>query len=428
MTPGAKAGALATATPGSFVLILLSAVYALNVLDRSIFGVLLPPIKAELHISDTLIGLMSGAGFAVFYTTLGFPIARLADRWSRKWIITACLAAFSVMTVFCGIARTPLQLFAARIGVAVGEAGTNPSSFAMIGDRYPEGKRSHAMAVLTAGANVGILLGFVAGGLVAGRYGWRVAFAAVGLPGVVLAVATALFLPAGRPGGPAGPKPPGVLTTLKTLWTASAFRHTTVGAGLVLFMINGLNVWLPSFLSRSFHLPTQRISVFMGLAIGVGGFFGTLLLSGGFVDRLQRRDLRWPAWFVAIIAPSTSLLLLPVFLARDGASALGFFIAPAILTTVFQAPSLAMAQALAPPSMRATANAAFLFVSNLIGLGLGPLVIGGLSDLFAANGFDSAAALKAALLCILPVGAWAALHYYLASRTLERDCRAALLT
>lgn len=424
--PPSTAGPPAAGVPAPVILALLSAVYGLNVLDRSIFGVLLPLIKSDLQLTDTAIGFMSGAGFAVFYTTLGFPIARVADRSSRKWVITLSLAAFSLMTVVCGLVRTGGQLLGARIGVAVGEAGTNPSSFAMIGDRYPVSRRSYAMAVLSAGANIGVLVGFIVGGFIAARYGWRVAFAAVGLPGVLLAFATALLLPdSPRPSLTAqASKPPSFLETLRALWRSKAFKRLALGNGCALFISNGVTVWLPSLLARSFHVPTQQVSLFMGLAIGLGGLAGTLVLGGAFVDWLHKRDGRWPAWFIAVTTLSTSLFLLPVLLAPTGEVALTFYLAPAALNLIFQPPALAMVQALVPSSMRATANAVLLFVSNMIGIGLGPLTIGVLSDLYAAHGLEQATALRSAFLTVLPVGALGGFSFLLASFAHGRESEA----
>lgn len=409
------------------VLAILTVVYALNVLDRYILGVLLPQIKRDLAVNDTYLGVLTGAGFAVFYATLGIPIARLADRTSRKGIIAVSLALFSVMTAVCGFARSFAQLLIARIGVAVGEAGTSPPSFSIISDYFAQSERSKAMAIFTVGANVGVLTGFTLGGLIAARYGWRAAFFVVGVPGIIMTTLVAVFVREPRRGlsdftgsrRRTEVRVVGVRETFVFLWGQKSLRHILFGAALILFVSNGMSAWLPSFLLRSHGMTTDKSGIAMGLSLGIGGIVGTLA-GGMLVDRLSRRDLRWHVWIVALAILLAFLGNTLVFMAPNGVLAMMAFIIPATLTTVWQAPTLAMIQSLAPVSMRATAGACLILIGNLIGLGLGPLTMGALSDLYARLGAGQSS-LRWALLSTVPVGLWAGVHYLLAARTLRAE-------
>jgi MFS family permease len=410
------------------VLAILTVVYALNVLDRYILGVLLPQIKLDLAVNDTYLGVLTGAGFAVFYATLGVPLANVADRTSRKGMIAASLALFSVMTAVCGFAKTFTQLFVARVGVAVGEAGTSPPSFSIISDYFPQTERSKAMAIFTVGANVGVLAGFTLGGLIATRYGWRAAFFIVGVPGLIMTAVVAGIVREPHRGlsdplqtrGPAGGRVVGVRESIAFLWGQKSFRHILLGVALTLFVSNGVSAWLPSFLLRSHGVTTDKSGIAVGLSLGIGGIVGTLAGGGVLVDRLSRRDLRWPIWIVTIALLFTFIGNLLVFMAPSGTLAMTAFILPATLTTIWQAPTLAMTQGLAPINMRATAGACYVLIANLIGLGLGPLTVGGLSDTYAylGAGQDS---LRWALLSTVPVALWAGAHFLLATRTLSAD-------
>jgi MFS family permease len=411
-----------------FVLAILTVVYALNVLDRYILGVLLPQIKVDLAVNDTYLGVLTGVGFALFYATLGIPIATLADRTPRKRIIAVCLALFSVMTAVCGFAKTFAQLLIARIGVAVGEAGTSPPSFSIISDYFAQGERAKAMSIFTVGANVGVLAGFTLGGVIATHYGWRAAFFIVGVPGLIMVAVVARFVREPRRGlsDPVRTQPlsaapvASVRETFAFLWGQKSLRHILFGASLILFVSNGISAWLPSFLLRTHGMTTAKSGVAMGLMLGFGGIVGTLGAGGALVDRMARRDARWPLWIVAAATLLTFIGNSLVFIASDGALALTAFIVPAILTTVWQAPTLAMIQSLAPLNMRATAGACLVLIGNLIGLGLGPLTMGVLSDVYAHYG-AGADALRWSLLSTIPVVLWGGAHFLLAARTLSAD-------
>lgn len=415
------------------MLLLLTATYSLSILDRFLLGILLPQIKAELQLNDSYLGLLSGIAFALFYATLGIPIARLADRFGRKLVITISLALFSFMTMLCGSAINFLTLFLARVGVGVGEAGTTPASLSILSDLFEKQRRSTAMAIFSVGANIGLLIGFVVGGYVAVSYGWRQAFWIVGLPGIILAALMALTLrepPRGYADGLAntdadrGPADSdsnrnGFLPAMKFLLSQKSYRRNVLGLSMMLFISTGVIAWLPSFLERSHGMQADEVGRTLGLVLGLAGPIGTIVLGGLLADRLSKRDLRWGGWLVGLGA----LVLVPGYLlvihAPTGMMAVGAYFLPAVFGVFYQGPTVAMTQAAAPVSMRATAGALMLLIGNLIGLGLGPLGIGLLSDWLEPRfGADS---LRFALL-LAPAGALAgAAWYFSATRTLSED-------
>jgi len=406
-----------------YVLAILSLTYAFSVADRFLLGILLPHIKSELSLNDSLLGLLSGAAFALFYASLGIPIARLADRFSRKFIIAASLAFFSLMTALCGAAVNFATLFFARVGV--GEAGTTPGSLSLISDFFARERRSLAMALFTVGANVGLLAGFMIGGYIVVNYGWRQAFMVFGAPGVIIAFIIAMTFPEPRRGASDGlvtrvaDSPSSLWTSVKFLLSQPSYRNMALGFAMMLFVATGVLAWMPSFLDRSHEMATDEVGMLMGLMLGLAGPLGTIVVGGVLADRLSRRDLRWGLWLVAIGA----LVVCPAYLymvaAPTGKLAIAAYFVPALMGAFFQGPTAALTQAVSPVSVRATSGALLLLIGNLIGLGLGPLVIGVLSDLLEPQlGQDS---LRYALL-VAPVAAIVgATLYFRATRTLSED-------
>jgi MFS family permease len=283
------------------------------------------------------------------------------------------------------------------------------------------------MAIFTVGANVGVLAGFTLGGLIATRYGWRAAFFIVGIPGLIVTALVAALVREPRRGlSDALPgveqTPTGAASLRQTfgfLWGQKALRHLLFGASLILFVSNAVSAWLPSFLLRSHDVPTVSSGLAAGLSLGIGGIVGTLT-AGFLAERQGRRDPRWPAWIVAIAVLFSFTGNALVFTLPNGALALWAFIIPATFNTFWQPPTLAMMQSLAPVHMRATTGACLILIGNLIGLGLGPLTVGALSDLYANLGAGRDA-LRWALLSVVPVGLWGGAHYLLAARTLLAD-------
>jgi predicted MFS family arabinose efflux permease len=417
---------LATPSPRHrrYVLGVLTAVYVSNYVDRQILSILLQPIKQEFSLSDTQLGFLTGISFAIFYATLGIPIAIWADRGNRRNIVALATVIFSLMTALCGFAASFVQLALARIGVGVGEAGSSPPSHAMVADLYPPQERATAMAIFALGVNLGILIGFLAGGWINEFFGWRAAFLVVGAPGLLLAllVRGTVREPArGQSEGrdeEARAAAPSLALAFLTFVRVRSLRHIALGAALNSFVGYGAVAFVPAFLIRSFGMSTGEVGTALALIIGIVGGAGTFL-GGYFADRLARRDVRWNVWLVAACVGGATPFGLGVYLASDPFWALTAFLIPAAVGALYLGPSLAMVQGLVPLRMRTLASAVLLFVINIIGLGLGPQAIGILSDLLAPRfGQES---LRYALLLAGLVNVWSALHFYLAGRTLTRD-------
>lgn len=405
-----------------YALGLLCAVYVVNFVDRQILAILLPSIKAELSLTDTQLGLLSGTAFGLFYATLGVPIARLADRVSRKWVITVCLALWSGMTALCGSAVGFTSLLAFRVGVGVGEAGGSPPAHSMISDYFPPERRATALAVFSLGVPFGILVGFLAGGWLNEGLGWRRAFVVVGLPGLLLAALVALTLrepPRGHSEGlHSDGATPSALDVIRFLWSAPTFRHLSLASGLYAFVGYSVINWVPSFLIRTHHMTSGEVGSWLALIVGVGGGIGNYL-GGVLADRFGAKDARRRALVPAIAMAVAAPFSLVIYGTESATIALVFLVLPTGLGLMYQAPAFAITQSLATPKMRATAAAVLLFVINIIGLALGPLATGALSDALEPRfGADS---LRWALLIVSSLFVWSALHFHLASRTLVRD-------
>jgi MFS family permease len=393
----------------------LIVVYVFNYIDRQVLSILVEDIRADLGLNDTQIGMLIGFSFALVYCTFGIPVARLADSTSRKGVIAVSMAAWSGFTALCGLAGNFWQLFLARLGVGIGEAGGSPPAHALISDLYEKEKRGRALAIYSVGLYIGTLLGFALGGVLADALDWRMAFFVVGLPGVLFALIVWITIREPQR-GLSGAAPAAATITFpqsfRKLWAFKAFRYYALAAGAGLFVTYGVGNFVPAFLERTYgvwSLPelqqalglcrsqivdgvndciamsTAEIGIIYGTVAGVAGAIGTL--AGGYLaDHLGGKDRRWflwvPMWgkliaaplFVAsILAPSAELSLLIYF--------------PAIgLAAMYLGPSIAITHHLVPPGMRAMASAVFFFIINIIGLGLGPTALGALSDIFRDSG------------------------------------------
>jgi MFS family permease len=399
----------------------LMVVYALNQCDRQILNILLEPIKRDFTLTDTQAGLLSGVAFAFFYTTLGIPLARWADRSDRVGIIAAAVAAWSAMTALCGMAASFVQLFVARVGVGIGEAGCTPPAHSLLADYYGVDERSRGLAVFALGTPIGASLGILVGGVVNSFFGWRTAFLAVGLPGLLVALITWLVVREPRRLGIAAASAPATVpfkVVMRTMLATRTFVHVCVA--VTLFCISGysLSVWGASFQIRSFGVNTGVLGPAMALMNIVAGF-GGVWLGGWLGDRLSVRDPRWLVWIPAIAL----LLAIPFALASLFApcwqlSLIGFTV-PLAALYIYSGPVFGLIQTLMPPGMRAVAVSVFLLVTNLIGLGLGPVVTGSISDLFGSDGGPGG--LRWALGLSLVFNAWGAWHFWLASRTLNAE-------
>lgn len=414
----------------TYALVLLTVVYTANYVDRQILSILLEPIKVDLSLSDTQLGLLFTT-FGIFYATLGLPIAMLADRTNRRNVITAAMTIFSGMTAACYFVTSFWQLMVARILVGVGEAGSSPPSHSMIADMYEPKTRATALAIFSLGVNIGIFIGFLVGGYVAAWYGWRVAFLVVGLPGLALAVLVRLTLKEpprghseGRVSGGDAENAPTIGEVLRFLLSQPSFRHIAIGATLVSFVGYGAVAWLPPFLIRSHGMSVGDVGLALSLIIGISGGLGTFG-AGVLADRLGQKDVRWYMWVIAIAGAATFPFGFAVYLVDDLSLALGLFIVPAAAGSLYLGPSLAMTQGLARLKMRAAASALLLFILNIIGLGLGPQAVGIVSDLLEPS--YGAESLRYALLAMTPLGLWGALHFLLAAKSLSSDLERAMV-
>ena len=394
----------------ALTLALLGAVFAVHFLDRQILAILITPIKAELHLSDSAIGLLSGFAFTVFFSTVGLALAKLADRMDRSRVITWSLATFSLMTAMCGFATTFWQLLIARVGVGVGEGGTNPASHSLIADLFPTHERATAMATYSVGPHVGIAVAFGLGGWLGQMLGWRLTFVIVGCIGLALASITRFGLRDPRIAihGKHDVSPTPMWVVARSLLRTSAARHLFAGSTLASAALFGLVTWTPPLLTRVHGMSLSQAGAVLALAFGVGGAAGTYLL-GRFADAVSIGDARRKPLTIALAQVMLAALWLAALLVKDPAVALLVAIAPCALITAYVGPTFALLQDVVDPRFRALSAAMLLFVGNLIGGSLGPLAVGMLSDeLASVHGTQS---LRYALLVMPLLLLWSGFHY-----------------
>lgn len=422
-----------------YILFALFLAYAFNYIDRILLGIVQEPIKAEFGLSDFQIGLLGGPAFAVLYTFLGIPIARLAERTNRVTVITVAMMLWSGMTALCGLAASYPQLLLARLGVSVGEAGLTPPAQSILSDYFPARSRATALGLYSLGVPAGALLAAFLGGTIAETLGWRSAFILLGLPGVALAIVIRLTIVEPRRLGEAA-QVPSFNAAIRLLLAKSSFRNLLVAASFSAIVTYGIGQYLTSFLVRAHGLPLRDAARLAGITIGVFAGVGTFLggyLSDRFATRAQRSVARVPAIGLALAAP----LYMAAFWSPTLGLAIGALFGGALLHYLYLAPMYAITQGVAPPRMRATSVALLLFVVNLIGYGAGPPLVGALSDWamqapladagLSANACAAAATpacagaaafgLRTALIAVAAVQIFAAIFFWRAGRTLGRD-------
>lgn len=409
-----------------YVLGILMFVFAVNVLDRQILAILMEPVRLELGLTDTHLGFLSGIAFAIFYATLGIPIARIADRTSRTGVISICLAAWSAMTAVCGLAQNFWHMLAARIGVAVGEAGGTPPSHSLIADYFGENQRATALGIFSIGGPIGMMIGLFIGGWLNEWFGWRATFMIVGLPGVLVALIVWLTIREPRRKRPASkenkPDHVPVSEVFRHLWSQRSFRYMALASAIQMFVGYGLVQWYPAFFIRSHGLTTGQVGTYLAVMAGISGGLGTIL-GGYFADKFSARDKRWLLWLPMCATFFATPFYLGVFLMPVAIVAVIFMIVPTFLMNSFLGPIFSTTQGLVPPHMRATAAAVLLFVTNIVGLGLGPQVVGILSDLLQPTyAHDS---LRYALLIVAMLTVVGAAFYWVAAKTLREDLKRA---
>ncbi len=405
-----------------YVLGILLVVYVFNFIDRQILSILLEPIRQDLKLSDTQLGFLSGVAFAIFYATLGIPIARLADRSSRVNVISWSLAAWSVMTAVCGLAMNFWQLMLGRIGVAVGEAGASPASHSLISDYFVPETRASAMGIYAMGVPIGTLIGLLAGGWLVHFFDWRTAFIMVGLPGVLMAIIVRMTVKEPPRGNSEAimkeQEPVPLKEAIAFLWARPSFRHVVLAVAFHAFVSYGYNGWLPAFFARSYGMGSAEIGSWLAPLIGVFAGLGTF--SGGYIsDYFARRDRRWYVWVPGITLAISVPFFLLAFMSDDKYTTLALLIVPLYFNYIYLGPTFAMIQGLATVRMRAIASAILLFVISLIGLGLGPFGVGVLSDYLKPEFGEES--LRISLMFVFLFNIWAGIHYYIASLTLRED-------
>lgn len=413
-----------------YVLAVLTLVYATNIADRFLLSALIEPIKSELMLSDTALGFLTGFAFAIFYTLMGFPLAYMADRFNRRNLVAIAVGAYSVMTAICGTAQSFLQLSLARVGVGVGEAGATPPSHSMISDMFPREQRSFALAIYSLGASIGVSVGLYFGGLINELYGWRYAFFFMAIPGLIFALLVRLTLREPSRGAAEGraadqQAAPDLRSTLEFMWSQKSLRHIILGGSVLNIYAIALTIWMPAFMVRSHGVSVREASEVLALLYGSGGAIG-LIVGGYITDLLGRRDVRWHAGVTIIVVLASLLPTVAILLLSKGWAFYACNFIFGIANYMFLGPLFAMTQNLVGVRMRALGSAMLMFAINLLGMGMGPQVIGVLSDLFQPSmGQES---LRYALLIVAVISPlWGIWHYYAATRTLRSDYQRAQL-
>jgi MFS family permease len=409
----------------NYVLVMLTLVYVFNFIDRQLLVILQESIKKELDLSDTQLGLLSGFTFALFYVTMGIPIARIADRGNRRNIVAISLGLWSLMTAFSGLARNYVQLLLARIGVGVGEAGGSPPAHAMISDYFPPEKRSTALSVYSSGLYLGILAGFLMGGYLNQHLGWRTAFFVLGIPGIIFSMLLYATVKEPRRGStdshaPVANATHSMMHVVRLLYSMKTFVFLSLGGSLHVFCVYGLVNWGPSFLARLHGMQGADIGVALGLILGTTGALGTFV-GGLLTDHFGKIDKRWylkiPGYAVILSIP----LVIGFLFSPNTFLSLTCLAASNFLYSMYLGPAIAVSHSLVPASMRALTSAVFFLMINLIGLGFGPLVVGVISDLLAPTlGVES---LRWAMSIVAVVSIGSTLLFFASSKKIMGDLK-----
>lgn len=406
-----------------YVLALLVLVYTTNYVDRSVLQSLVEPISKEFGLSDGAMGLLGGLTFALFYGTLGVPIAMLADRYNRRNIISLACAIWSLMTVLSGMVTSFWQLAAARVGVGIGEAGGTPPAHSMLADIYPMKERGRAMGIYAMGIPIGVLFGFLLGGNIAAHYGWRASFLVVGAPGLLFAALVRFTLsePVRGQHDEAVAQAPGLGEALRQVFRRRSMIHLAIASTIATFTGNAAFYWTGSFLARSHHMGLAERSTYLALVLGIGGVLGNLV-AGNLIDRLSRRDVRWAVW-VPAIGYIVAIPITVIGLLTDNRLFCLFLMPIAFLVPTLYLVSLwTLTTGLVGSRTRAFASALLLLILTLIGIGGGPSAAGALSDWLKPTYGDES--LRYTLLLGPVLAVWMIIHFFLAGRTLAADLEA----
>lgn len=425
----------------NYLLTVLLVIQTFNYLDGTVLGLVLQNIKTDLHLSDTQLGFLGGLSFAVFYSVMGIPIARWADRGNRVTIISLAAAVWSIMVPLCGLAASFAQLVLIRVGVAVGEAGCNPPAHSLIADNFSRAERPRAVAIYLLGGGFSTLIGYFLGGWLNQLYGWRTTFIALGLPGLIPAAFAALTLkeprrerppferipsernPSKRPGksAAAAEPQPDFRQACAMLWSNITFRHLMFSYSVMCLFAYGILQWQPAFFIRSYGLNTGELGTWFALIYGVGGILGTYW-GGVLASRYTANNERLQLKVMAIIYSSFGIISALIYLLHDRYWVFGLMALASLGGAAANGPLFATIQTVVPSRLRAVSISMIYLLANLIGMGLGPLAAGALSD--ALRPFLGEESLRYALLALCPGYLWGAWHLWLGSKTVTRDIQA----
>jgi predicted MFS family arabinose efflux permease len=403
----------------NYLLSVLLAIMAFNLVDRQAVGIVLQDLKRDLHLSDTELGLLSGIAFAAFYSVMGIPIARWADRGNRVAIISITCALWSVAVALCATAGSFPQLLAIRVGAAVGEAGCVPPAHSLIADEFSRTERPRAFARYMLGGPLSVVIGNSVAGWLNQFYGWRLTFVALGVPGVLLAVLAAVSLKEPRSGRPQPlERGPDLKRVAATLWANKTFVHLLFAFAVMFFFSYGVWQWVPTFFVRSHGLGTGEIGTWLAVAWGAGGLLGTYW-GGELAARHAAHDEGRQLRAISVLVVAVGVLVSCIFITRSHYLAFALMAVAAAGWSATYGPLFAAIQAVLQPEMRAVSIAILFLFANLIGMGIGPLAAGMISDALAP--WAGPESLRYALLILSPGYLWGAWHLWRASRTLTRD-------
>jgi predicted MFS family arabinose efflux permease len=408
-----------------YLLATLITIFAFNFADRVALGIVMQGIKTDLHLSDTELGFVTGIAFALFYAVMGIPLARWADVGNRVTVIFTTTLLWSAMVVLCGEVSSFSQLVVVRIGVAVGEAGCIPTAHSLIADFFTREERPKAAARYVLGGPLALTVGFFAAGWLNQIFGWRSTFVFLGIPGILLGLLArvSLYEPRKREQGlRSSARPTEPTATLwqvcRSLWRMRAFRHLLICNSVWFFFGYGILQWQPTFFIRAYHLGTGEIGTWFALIYGVAAGVG-IYLGGEWASRYAAGNESLQLKVCAIGFATFALLYFSAFQAPNFYLAVGALALGNLGGSIAQGPVLATFQSLVHPSMRARSIAVVYLFANLIGMGLGPLAVGALSDMLRPTlGNDS---LRYALTALSPGYLWAAWHLWQASRTVAGE-------
>lgn len=413
-----------------YLLGVLMVVLVFQCVDRVALGLVLQSIKIDLDLSDTQLGFLSGIAFALFYSVLGVPIARWADRGNRVAIISLTAFLWSAAVALSAMAGSFVQLLLIRVVVAVGEAGCVPPAYSLLADYFTRAERPRAAAIYGLGAPLGSVVGLFLAGWLNEIYGWRMTFVLLGAPGLLLAALAWWTLKEPRRAGHTGKSPetqaiqPSMKEVWVTLWANTTFRHLLLCFAVMLFFLYGIFVWLPAFFIRSYGLTTGEVGTWLALTFGLGGMAGSYL-GGALAARYAANNESLQLRAMAVAVASAGVLSVFAYLSSSPYVAFALIGVSSITLTTVNGPLFATIQTLVPERMRAVAFSLVWLFGNLIGMGFGPLAAGALSDSLRVWAGDES--LRYALLILGPGYLWAGWHAWRASKTVAQDLETELL-